>query len=52
MEIQLKKSGIETEFTKNIDLSWAVENISHLVKKYTNREYIFYFLFALQKTKK
>ena len=23
MEIQLKKSGIETEFTKNIDLSWA-----------------------------
>ncbi len=33
MEIQLKKSGIETEFTKNIDLSWAVENTSHLVKK-------------------
>ena len=35
MEIQLKKSGVETEFTKNIDLSWAIENISHLVKNYT-----------------
>ena len=28
MEIQLKKSGIETEFTKNIDLSWATQDIS------------------------
>ena len=24
MEIQLKKSGIETDYTKNIDLSWAL----------------------------
>ena len=46
IEIQLKKSGIETEFTKNIDLNWAVENISHLVKKYTNREYILLFPFC------
>ena len=51
MEIQLKKSGIETEFTKNIDLSWAVENISHLVKKYTNREYILLFPFCSPKLK-
>jgi len=49
MEIQLKKSGIETEFTKNIDLSWAVENTSHLVKKYTNREYILLFPFCSPK---
>ena len=35
MEIQLKKSGVDTEFTKNIDLSWATENASHLVKYYT-----------------
>ena len=49
MEIQLKKSGIETEFTKNIDLNWAVENISHLVKKYTNREYILLFPFCSPK---
>jgi len=51
MEIQLKNSGIETEFTKNIDLSWAVENISHLVKKYTNREYILLFPFCSPKLK-
>tara|TARA_Y100000817_G_scaffold271439_1_gene230049 strand:+ start:28 stop:960 length:933 start_codon:yes stop_codon:yes gene_type:complete len=51
MEFQLKKSGIETEFTKNIDLSWAVENTSHLVKKYTNREYILLFPFCSPKLK-
>ncbi len=51
MEIQLKKSGIETEFTKNIDLSWAVENTSHLVKKHTNREYILLFPFCSPKLK-
>ena len=50
MEIQLKKSGIEPEFTKNIDLSWAVEN-SSLVKKYTNREYILIFPFCSPKLK-
>jgi len=49
MEIQLKKSGIETEFTKNIDLSWATENASHLVKFYTNREYILIFPFSSPK---
>ena len=51
MEIQLKKSGIETEFTKNIDLNWAIENTSHLVKKYTNREYILLFPFCSSKLK-
>ena len=51
MEIQLKKSGVETQFTKNIDLSWAVENTSYLVKKYTNREYILLFPFCSPKLK-
>jgi ADP-heptose:LPS heptosyltransferase len=51
MEVQLKKSGIETEFTKNIDLSWAVEDTSYLVKKYTNREYILLFPFCSPKLK-
>ncbi len=51
MEIQLKKSGIQTEFTKNIDLSWAIKNTSHLVKKYTNREYILLFPFCSPKLK-
>ena len=49
MEIQLKKSGINTEFTKNIDLSWATENASYLVKYYTNREYILLFPFCSPK---
>ena len=51
MKIQLEKSGIDTEFTKNIDLSWAVVNTSHLVKKYTNREYILLFPFCSPKLK-
>ncbi len=51
MEIQLKKSGIDTEFTKNIDLSWATENTSDLVKHYTNREYILLFPFCSPKLK-
>ena len=49
MEIQLKKSGVDTEFTKNIDLSWVTENASHLVKYYTNREYILIFPFCSPK---
>ena len=51
MEIQLKKSGIETEFTKNIDLSWALENISRLIKQYANNEYILLFPFCSTKLK-
>ena len=51
LELQIKKSGIETEFTKNIDLSWAIENTSDLVKKYTNREYILLFPFCSPKLK-
>jgi len=51
MEVQIKKSGIQTEFTKNIDLSWAVENISRLVKQYANNEYILLFPFCSPKLK-
>ena len=51
MEIQLKKSGVETEFTKNIDLSWAIEDISRLVKQYANSEYILLFPFCSPKLK-
>jgi ADP-heptose:LPS heptosyltransferase len=51
MEIQLKKSGIGTEFTKNIDLNWANEDISRLLKKYTNGEYILLFPFCSTKHK-
>jgi len=49
MEIQLKKSGIEPEFTKNIDISWAITDISRLLKRYTNSEYILIFPFCSAK---
>tara|TARA_A100001015_G_scaffold199086_1_gene222236 strand:- start:46 stop:978 length:933 start_codon:yes stop_codon:yes gene_type:complete len=46
MEIQLKKSGIDIEFTKNLDLSWAITDISRLLKQYANDEYILLFPFC------
>lgn len=46
MEAQLKKSGVETEFTKNIDLDWAKTDISRLLKQYANHEYILLFPFC------
>ena len=46
MEIQLKKSGIQTEFIKNIDLSWAASDITRLTKQYANNEYILLFPFC------
>ena len=49
MEIQLKKSGIETEFVKNIDLSWATTDISRLTKQYANNEYVLLFPFCSKK---
>jgi len=49
MEIQLKKSGIETEFTKNIDFDWAVEDVSRLTKQYANDEFILLFPFCSKK---
>ena len=49
MEIQLKKSGIETEYTKNIDLSWAISDISRLTKRYANNDFILLFPFCSKK---
>lgn len=49
MEIQLKKSGVETQHTKNIDLSWALTDVSRLVKQYANDEYILLFPFCSKK---
>ena len=46
MEIQLKKSGVKTEYTKNVDLDWAIIDISRLLKQYTNNEYILLFPFC------
>jgi ADP-heptose:LPS heptosyltransferase len=49
MELQLKKSGIETEFTRNIDLDWALKDISRLLKQYSNNGYILLFPFCSKK---
>ena len=46
IEIQLRKSGVSTEFTKNIDLEWATTDISRLLKQYANNEYILLFPFC------
>ena len=51
MEIQLKKSGIETQFTKNVDLEWATDDISRLLKQYANDDYILLFPFCSVKHK-
>ncbi|MDC0530438.1 lipopolysaccharide heptosyltransferase family protein [Pelagibacteraceae bacterium] len=49
MELQLKKSGIDTKFTKNINLDWALIDISRLIKRYANSEYILIFPFCSKK---
>ena len=49
MELQLKKSGIETEFTKNINLDWCLTDVSRLTKQYANNEYILLFPFCSKK---
>ena len=49
MEIQLKKSGVQTEFVKNVDLDWAISDISRLIKQYANDDYILLFPFCSKK---
>lgn len=52
IEIQLKRNNIKTIFTKKIDLSWAIEDISRLVKQHTNDDYILLFPFCSKKHNK
>jgi len=49
MELQLKKNNIPLKYIKNIDLSWANEDLSSLTKQYTNRDYILVFPFCSKK---
>jgi len=49
MELQLNKSNIPRKYIKNIDLSWAKEDLSKLTRKYTNRDYILIFPFCSKK---
>ena len=48
-KVQLKKSGIDTEFVNNIDLNWATSDISRLTRQYSNNEYILLFPFCSKK---
>ena len=49
MELQLKKSNIPTKYTKDIDLNWAIEDLSRLIKQYANGEFILIFPFCSKK---
>ena len=49
MEIQLKKSNIPIHYTKKIDLSWAIEDLSRIIKQYANNDYILIFPFCSKK---
>ena len=49
MELQLKKSSIPINNVKNVDLSWAYEDLSKIIKQYTNRDYILIFPFCSKK---
>jgi len=52
MELQLNKSNVPTKYIKNIDLSWAKEDLSKLTQQYTNRDYILIFPFCSKKHQK
>jgi ADP-heptose:LPS heptosyltransferase len=49
IEVQLKKSNIPINFTKRVDLSWAIEDLSRLTKQYANDSYILIFPFCSEK---
>ena len=49
MKVQLNKSNVPTEYIKNIDLSWAVDDLSRLIRQYANNEYILVFPFCSKK---
>ena len=49
MELQLNKNNIPTKYIKNVDLSWAKEDLSQLTQQYTNRDYILIFPFCSKK---
>ena len=48
MELQLKKSGIETEFTRNINIDWAIKDVSRLINSMQIMN-IFYYFLSVQK---
>jgi len=51
MEEQLNKNGIKTNKIKNIDLSWALLDLSRLIRQHSNNKYILVFPFCSKKHK-
>jgi len=49
MKIQLEKNNIPTKYIKDIDLSWAIDDLTQIIKKYSNRNYILLFPFCSKK---
>ena len=49
MQIQLQKSGVKVENIKTPDLSWSLTDISRMIKRYTNKEYLLIFPFSSKK---
>ena len=49
MELQLKKANIPTKYIKNIDLSWAIEDLSEFTEQYIDKEFILLFPFCSKK---
>ena len=48
-KVQLEKSNIATQYVKQIDLSWALEDISKLIRQYGNEGYFLIFPFCSKK---
>ena len=49
MKLQLVKSNVATKNIYNIDLTWALKDLSRLIKQYANEEFILIFPFCSKK---
>ena len=49
MRLQLNMSNVPTNYIFNFDLSWALKDLSRLLKQYTNGEFILIFPFSSNK---
>ena len=49
MGVQLKKAGVKLNYIDKVDLTWALEDVSKLIKKYTNNEFVMIFPFCSKK---
>ena len=49
MKLQLDKSNVTTNHIYNVDISWALKDLSRLIKQYANEEFILIFPFCSKK---